>query len=105
MANRSKQIDLGLESYDNLNNNFDMFNHTVRQGDLITIKVEQMDKLMVHVDFEFDIEMSESEALQNVKAMVTHYSHEPFELSEEQRESIADFSWKKFRESMDEEHE
>ena len=53
MANRSKQIDLGLENYDNLNNNFDMFNHTVKQGDLITIKVEQMDRLMVHVDFEF----------------------------------------------------
>jgi len=66
MAKRSKQILSMAFDIDYLQYSFYLFNGTVKPGDLITIKTSRPDKVIVLVDFEFDLDMSECDAIQNV---------------------------------------
>ena len=97
MAKRSKQIDTQSLYLDQLQYSFDLWNGTVKPGDLITIKTCDKDRVMVLIDFEFDMDTSESDATQYVQTMVTKYSKKPFELNDEQKKQVQEFSFKNFK--------
>ena len=59
MAIRCKEIETSSMHEDEFINCFDLFNHTVAPGDLITVKSEDRNRVKLLIDFEFDFNVTD----------------------------------------------
>ena len=80
-----------------MNHCFDLFNGSVKPGDLITLKTDFSDRLKIVVDFEMALGVSETDATESVTQMVNQYSKDSFDLKDKVRKNIEAFNWKSYK--------